>query len=540
MGDGAFRRVAELGHEQLLRIARSARLLGVYNRDLHFRIGRRLARLLRNQRPALACDGAPVTSALVAGSLDTSLVLGRSPPAALTSVALECLSDLACVDAVTLDSILQSVQVSFLHLPHERPTPSHLGPLLVRLLSTCSGLRLPVERWPAHPRQLLSLLDGVPSGSLSSLELVETFRSSATLMCELPDGSDECHDVSFSSQCRSLERALQGRISVAEAGLNDLRRGENHLVLLANFATIDEVLRRARPASTTQNVCSTSVGRSLRKVASAPSWVPPSVPAAVAMVRWCSVAAIPPSESVLLRLCSFTGRYADTMVWEELGDAVMSSLGALGRSDASHTWAQLLSNLCGVLRVKLHLVPAETLLCIVREMLFAMRRLHPRAQTSGSRSGPPGLVPRGRRSKQPRERSLAGLRATSCLRRNVAEHVVPVLARFVSRPALLGMVSQRALLDAARAARVPATVRVSALPSVLVPTALPWVQDLRGPPQRVGIPVTLRGPCIFGRSSCKNRILSRRFRRLLFHRLVFLGLCPEAVVSRRTCIRSKK
>ena len=98
---------------------------------------------------------------------------------------------------------------------------------------------------------------------------VETVRSSTRLLCQLPDGNDECDDVAFSSQCESLQRVLQGRMSVAATGLEYARRGENHFVLRANVATIEEVLRRACPASAAQSVDSLRVGRSLRRVISA-------------------------------------------------------------------------------------------------------------------------------------------------------------------------------------------------------------------------------------------------------------------------------
>ena len=58
-------------------------------------------------------------------------------------------------------------------------------------------------------RQLLSLLDGGPPASLSSLEPVGIFCSRSSLMCHLPDDSDDGHGMAFAPQCRSLERTLQ-------------------------------------------------------------------------------------------------------------------------------------------------------------------------------------------------------------------------------------------------------------------------------------------------------------------------------------------
>ena len=95
----------------------------------------------------------------------------------------------------------------------------------------------------AHSSQTtpLSLPNGVPARSLSYDELVETVRSGARSFCQLLDGSDECHNVAFSSQCESCQRVLQGRMSVAATELECARRGENHFVLLANVATIEKV-----------------------------------------------------------------------------------------------------------------------------------------------------------------------------------------------------------------------------------------------------------------------------------------------------------
>ena len=58
-------------------------------------------------------------------------------------------------------------------------------------------------------RQLLSLLDGGPPASLSSLEPVGIFLLQTVLMCRLPDDSYDGHGMAFAPQCRSLERTLQ-------------------------------------------------------------------------------------------------------------------------------------------------------------------------------------------------------------------------------------------------------------------------------------------------------------------------------------------
>ena len=88
--------------------------------------------------------------------------------------------------------------------------------------------------------------------SLSPDELVETVLSNTRLLCQLPDGS-ECHDVEFSFQCESLQRVLQGRMSVAVTGL-DYADAARITSLYANVATSEEVLRRACPASAAQSV----------------------------------------------------------------------------------------------------------------------------------------------------------------------------------------------------------------------------------------------------------------------------------------------
>ena len=131
---------------------------------------------------------------------------------------------------------------------------SHFGPPLVRLLSIRSGLRVPVELWPAHPdsssfftvvflqarlviwnlsshsapvRRLCAIggrLAFFPFGRFFPLAIwpfgclvVFSLWPCAHLVV-WPFGrlaSDDCHVVALSSQCRSRERALQDRMSVA-------------------------------------------------------------------------------------------------------------------------------------------------------------------------------------------------------------------------------------------------------------------------------------------------------------------------------------
>ena len=90
-------------------------------------------------------------------------------------------------------------------------SPSRLGPLLVRLLSTCTRLKLP-ETAPLSSRLCSS---------------GHTLRSSPTFMCHWrqfghlavwPFGCVEkaMTIVAFSSQWRSLQRALQGCATLAE------------------------------------------------------------------------------------------------------------------------------------------------------------------------------------------------------------------------------------------------------------------------------------------------------------------------------------
>ena len=75
--------------------------------------------------------------------------------------ALECLSALTCADAANLESMLNSVKI-FSTVTVTNQSPTHVEPLVVRLLMICSVLRIPVKHWHTHPRLLLSLLNGVP------------------------------------------------------------------------------------------------------------------------------------------------------------------------------------------------------------------------------------------------------------------------------------------------------------------------------------------------------------------------------------------
>eukprot|EP00401_Gymnodinium_catenatum_P001381 CAMPEP_0117474512 /NCGR_PEP_ID=MMETSP0784-20121206/9321_1 /TAXON_ID=39447 /ORGANISM="" /LENGTH=1017 /DNA_ID=CAMNT_0005268737 /DNA_START=90 /DNA_END=3141 /DNA_ORIENTATION=- len=563
--------------EDVVEAASTARLLGVFQRDISLMLSRMLLRALRLDPTSPRADAAVpclpaeatswpgplVNSQQTPPSVDLGAIgvvsdatppLGsvRAPvPQDAVALVLQCAMSLSYVPARDLIRLLRAASLSVGAVQDCLPvtTSPSRAKALAQLVTLRCMTPLRPGSWPFTACDLLRGLDESCRSSLGLAELLGVYRGAAALILQ-----GEVHVDAFSALCpklsRNLTRRLEGLLEEFQA-MDAQDFTDRRLASLTRFALYGEALRSRQPGAVFGEDAGllVSAGRFIRSMMTRIEFSPPTLETGVTLLEWLTFVPTPPSSEAVRRLRHFLAQRVKLLTGSLLWRAACWSPPPLMRRGGSEPSCgarsgglPLLAALLGELPAKLRVLQAEHRLRIVVRLLLAARRnsrASERRQGGAQRASRWSFV----RVQSPR---------LFLLQRLARRHALALLVDFDDKPLLLSQASDAAIESAAAVACVPGFRRslshhINGVPEVLLPCASPWGsrqsdfelyvahtrQDLAAddvPSPRVlvagesHLATRMRGPCLLGRCACGAVGVCRRVRNALRLQLGFRGL----------------